>query len=114
MIDPHDDFYERVGIAFTKPTGDNQRRNEYEILRTKFGGFRARYVGYRHMENGQEVMTGLALGGPRWRPEVAIAFYRSNFGDVRFFRSEHDREEAARRVKEKAAKKTSEKTPQET
>lgn len=109
----HDDFYQRVGITFTSPKGDNDRRDEYEILRTAFGGFRARYVGYRHTEDGQEVMTGLALGGPGWREEVVIAFYRSDFDDIRFFRSDHDREEAERKVEEKAAKEAYKKTAKE-
>jgi hypothetical protein len=82
-----DDFYSRVGVAFTRPKGPTQRRNEYEILETPWGEQRVRYVGYREQKENGEVLVGLPLAGPHasWAQPV-IKFYPNDYEEVRFFK----------------------------
>jgi len=77
----------RVGIAFSHPRGETQRRDEYGIYRGEAGSLFAKYAGYREQSPTGEVWVGLPLAGPNacWR-QPYIDFYPGGFKDVRFFK----------------------------
>jgi hypothetical protein len=87
------DDYKRVGIAFSKPLGLTQRRDEYGIYEspgTSYGqpvpkSLYAKYEGFREQRNGGEVQVGLASGGSRWSPQPMIGFDPAHFDEVKFF-----------------------------
>jgi len=74
--------FTRVGVAFTKPQGETQRRREYGILRGSAGSLYTRYEGYRE----GSTQVGLPLAGVHasWRQPL-IPFVEAHFETVRFF-----------------------------
>lgn len=87
------DGWKRVGVAFGKPHGPTQRRDEYGIYESPSMAYGvpvtpklyAQYEGFREQTATGERMVGTASGGPRWSPPVKIDFVRAHFGEVRFF-----------------------------
>lgn len=88
--------YTRVGVAFGKPHGASQRRDEYGIYESPAVSYGvpvppeerrlyAKYEGYREQRVGGEAQVGLPLGGPHWSPQPMIDFVPEHFGTVRFF-----------------------------
>jgi len=85
--------YKRVGVAFSKPRGVTNRRDEYGIYESSGKAYGmdvpkrlyTKYEGYREHTPKGEVQTGLALGGPGWRAESYLDFKPEHFGEVRFF-----------------------------
>lgn len=71
----------RIGIAFTKPVGDRNRRNEYGI----FDDGTCIYEGYRFTESdGTETQVGLPLAGPGSK-QLYGQFFANSFDVVRYF-----------------------------
>jgi len=87
------DGYTRVGVAFSKPRGKTQRREQYGIWRSSgmpYGiktapKLYAQYEGYREQRADGEAQVGLPLGGPGWRPQPMTDFVPSHYAEVRFF-----------------------------
>lgn len=85
--------FKRVGHALTAPRGPTGRRDEYGIYRLSeaYGhkidppALYARYEGYRERRESGEVMVGLPLGGPGWRPQPLLDFHPGSYETVRFF-----------------------------
>ena len=87
------DGYKRVGVAFTKPRGPTQRRDEYGIYESSgmaYGvpvpkSLYTQYEGYREQRAGGEAQVGTALGGRGWSPPIKTEFVPSHFAEIRFF-----------------------------
>lgn len=79
----------RIGHCFIAVRGDGQRLNEYEILRSGYGGLFIRYVGYRQ----GDTIIGLPFSGPNAvHMQTLLPFeqYRNLMSGIRFFEEEKE------------------------
>lgn len=78
------DDAKRIGIAFSKPRGKNQRRDQCGV----YDNGTARYEGHRYQAADGEVQVGLPLGGRgAAHTQTPFQFDATHFGEVTYFKA---------------------------